>query len=373
MGRRRLADPELVRPSPPDGLAPGPHRVLRPDGSLTDRSHRPPPLPLVLEGLRLMLLSRCFDRRAQAMNRQGRLGGAAPGLGQEAAVVGSALAIDPARDWIAPQYRELAALVRHGRPLDSVVAHSLGQTDAARVPDGVRVLPDQYAIAAHLPHAVGLAWGLALQDRDGVVIAYFGEGASSEGDFHEACNLAGVVRAPVVFFLQDNGWAISTPRSAQSAAVTLAARAAGYGFEGVTVDGNDLLAVYEVTIQAVARARAGAGPTLVEALTYRLGVHNMSDDPRRYRDGRSEADAARLDPVVRVQGYLRRYAGYDEESLTALERDAEREVEAAIASALAAPRMTRETMFEHAYARPPARLVRQRAAALRASGDASCG
>ncbi len=373
MGRRRLAEPELVRRNGRDGLTPRPYRVLGPDGSLIDPGHRPPPLPVVLEGLRLMLLSRCFDRRALAMNRQGRLGGAAPGLGQEAAVVGSALAIDPTRDWIAPQYRELAALVRHGRPLASVVAHSLGQTDAARVPDGVRVLPDQYAIAAHLPHAVGLAWGLALQDRDDVVIAYFGEGASSEGDFHEACNLAGVVRAPVVFFLQDNGWAISTPRSAQSAAATLAGRAAGYGFEGVTVDGNDLLAVHEVTARAVARARAGAGPTLIEALTYRLGVHNMSDDPRRYRDGRSEADAARLDPVVRVQGYLHLYAGYDDEGLAALEREAEREVEAAFARALAAPPMTPEAMFAHAYARPPARLLRQRAASLGPPGNGSCG
>src|SRR5690606_32504835 len=145
-------------------------------------------------------------------------------------------------------------------------------------------LPLNIALAAQVPHAVGLGWGLRQQDSDAVVITYFGDGASSEGDVHEALNLAGIVKAPVLFFLSNNGWAISTPRSKQSAALTLASRAIGYGMPGVVVDGNDLLAVHEVTAQAVRRARAGEGPTLIEAITYRTGPHNTADDPSRYVD-----------------------------------------------------------------------------------------
>jgi len=191
-----------------------------------------------------MLLSRRFDQRAILMQRLGRWGVHSPVEGQEAAVVGSCLALDPARDWIVPQYRELPAYIRQGHTRERIVAAQMRRPVEGRIPDGVKLLPVQVALAAQLPQAVGLGWGLRRQGQDAVVLVYFGDGASSEGDFHEACNLAGVVRAPVVFRFQNNGWAISTPRRLQSAAASLASRATGYGFTGMVVDGHDLLAVH---------------------------------------------------------------------------------------------------------------------------------
>mgnify|MGYP003350513302 FL=1 len=163
------------------------------------------------------------------------------------------------------------------------------------------LLPLQISLAAQIPQAVGIAWGLRLQGSDGVVVAFFGDGASSEGDFHESLNLAGLVKAPVIFFLQNNGWAISTPRDQQTAARTFAERAPGYGIEGVYVDGNDLLAVSDVMRTAVAKARRGEGPTLVEAVTHRTGPHNTADDPTRYVDEAQLAQWQGQDPIERVQ------------------------------------------------------------------------
>src|SRR6476660_6586157 len=201
--------------------------VLNPDGSLVKGARPRMDEEFLLEALRWMLLSRAYDDRATALQRQGLYGVFSPALGQEASVVGSAMALDPARDWIVPRYRELVAVVHHGYPLEKVAAVGMGRlTDATRIPEGVRILPTQVALAAQLPHAVGLAWGLRLQRKDSVVLTYIGEGGSSEGDFHEALNLAGVRRAPVVFFLQNNQWAISPRGRVQSAAPSFALRAA---------------------------------------------------------------------------------------------------------------------------------------------------
>src|SRR5256886_2965824 len=244
-------------------------RLLDPQGTLVDGARPRMSLEQTVEGLRWMLLSRAFDARATALQRQGRFGTFSPVKGQEASVVGTSMALDPATDWIAPSYRELPALLRHGQPLERVVAGYLGKVDSARIPDDVRLLPNQVALATQLQHAVGLAWGLQLQRLPGVVMAYCGDGAASEGDFHEACNLAGVRRAPIVFVVMDNQWAISTSRRMQTAG-EFHRRAEGYGFPGVAVDGNDLLAVHEVAVEAVARARSRDGPTLVDRLTHRL-------------------------------------------------------------------------------------------------------
>src|ERR1700716_596484 len=198
-----------------------------------------------------MLRSRRLDERAFNLQRQGRLGTFSPVHGQEASVLGSSLALDPARDWVVPQYRELPAMLRQGYTLERFFLYVMGNPEGNEMSAGVNLLPFQISLATQLPHAVGLAWGLRHQGRDGVVCVYFGDGGSSEGDFHEACNLAGVRRAPVVFFLQNNGWAISTPVSKQTAAPSFAARAAGYGFPGELIDGNDLFAVYEAASRAV--------------------------------------------------------------------------------------------------------------------------
>ena len=327
-----------------------PHRVLTPDGDPLDGRQVTASAGEIEEMLELMLLSRAFDERATALNRQGLFGGFAPVSGQEACLVGSAAALDPARDWIVPQYRELPALVRHGYPLARLAAFSLGKSDAARVPEGVRILPLQFSLAAQLPHAVGLAWGRRLQGHREAVLAYCGEGATSEGDFHEACNLAGVLRAPVVFVIQNNGWAISTPRAAQTAAPNLAVRALGYGFEGALVDGNDVLAVHQVTRRAVERALDGGGPALIEAETYRLAVHNMTDDPRRYQPSHDLERARALDPLVRVVRHLRSAGALDEAREAELRRRAGERVLAAIAEARAMPVPEPRGLFDHVFA-----------------------
>jgi pyruvate dehydrogenase E1 component alpha subunit len=375
MAPHGTADLDVERPPIEDGrLCPSsvevaPYCVLTPDGLVIEGRHPALSAEEAGRAFEAMLLSRVFDDRATAMNRQGRFGGFAPALGQEACLVGSALALNPGRDWIVPQYRELPALVLHGYPLERLAAFSLGKSGAARVPDDVRVLPLQFSLAAQLPHAVGLAWGRRLRGHREVVLAYCGEGATSEGDFHEACNLAGVLRAPVVFVVQNNGWAISTPVAAQSATSSFAARALGYGFEGILVDGNDVLAMYEVTRLAVEAALAGEGPVLIEARTYRLGVHNMSDDPRRYQAAADLTRARELEPLIRTRRYLRSLGLLAEAEEAALLRRTVERVDAAISDAKAMPLPRPAELFDHVFAEPTAALVRQR---LAESGPSGC-
>lgn len=347
-----------------------PLQLLDPEGVLVDTAQSRLSDVQALEGLRLMMLSRAADRRAISLQRQGRLGTVAPVIGQEAAVVGSAMALDPARDWIVPQYRELPALLHHGYPLTRFFLYLKGNAAGAAVPEGVRMLPIQIALGVQIPHAVGIGWGLRLRGMDGVVTCYFGDGASSEGDFHEACNLAGLIKAPVIFFLSDNGWAISTPRRIQTAGATFAERAPTYGFPGVIVDGNDLLAVHAVTRQAVARARAGEGPTLIEARTYRIGPHTTADDPTRYVDPTElEAWKAR-DPIVRIQRYLASKGLWDEGAAEAAEHEIAAEIDQAVEAAEAFPPPTVDDLFTHAYAELPHRLVTQREAMWGEGGPA---
>ena len=273
--------------------------------------------------------------------------------------MGSAWALDPTRDWVVPQYRELPALLHQGLPLENFILYFNGHPAGGAIPEGVRLVPIQISIAAHLPHAVGLAWGLQLQRIGGVVLTYFGDGASSEGDFHEACNLAGIVKAPVIFFLQNNGWAISTPRARQSAARTLAERAPGYGFDGVVVDGNDLFAVYEVTKTAVDRARNGLGPTLIESLTHRLGAHNTSDDPKRYVSEDDVKGWAAADPIIRIQRYLATKGAWNESKSADFQNEVSDVIERALAAAGAVLPPTSDDLFRHTYAALTERQRRQ--------------
>ncbi|MBI4347844.1 MAG: pyruvate dehydrogenase (acetyl-transferring) E1 component subunit alpha [Elusimicrobia bacterium] len=327
---------------------------------------------LTLEALRLMKLSRALDALATKLQRLGRIGIYGPVHGQEASVVGSAFALDPARDWIVPATREQPAMLRHGLPLDRMLARYMGRIDHARIPDGVNLLPRSEAIAAQLPHAAGLAWGLKLRRVRAAVLVYLGEGASSEGDFHESANLAGVLGAPLVMFLQNNGYAISTPAATQSAARSLAARALGYGFDGCRVDGNDLFAVYAATRQALQRALDGHGPTLIESLTYRIGFHNTTDNPKAYRDDAEVAQAVERDPIGRVERYLARLGRWDDAQAEEMRESIDRELQTALATAASAAPPTPEAVFEHVYADPPDRIRRQReeAVALRRSAGA---
>ena len=330
----------------------------------TVREAAPMAAEQVVDALRLMLLSRAVDDRLIKLQRMGRVGVYGPVQGQEAAVIGSAMALDPQRDWIVPASREHPAMLRHGLPLMNMFATYMGNFDAAAVPEGVRLLPRQQSIGSQLPHAAGLAWALKLRKAGGVVAVYFGEGASSEGDFHEASNLAGVMRVPLVMMLINNHYAISTPVHRQTAAVDLAARAEGYGFPGFVVDGNDLFAVYATTVDAVKRALSGGGPTLIECRTYRMGFHNTSDNPKEYRDAAEVDEAQRRDPVERVRRFATREGIWSD----AIEAAALDEIHSAIETAQRQveelPRPGPAAIFEHVYETLPPRLQRQRAEAL---------
>ena len=318
----------------------------------------------VVDALRLMLLSRAVDDRLIKLQRMGRVGVYGPVHGQEAAVIGSAMALDPHRDWIVPASREHPAMLRHGLPLMNMFATYMGNFDAAAIPDGVRLLPRQQAIGAQLPHAAGLAWALKLRRAGGVVAVYFGEGASSEGDFHEASNLAGVMRVPLVMLLINNHYAISTPVHRQTAATELAARADGYGFPGFVVDGNDLFAVYATTLDAVNRALSGGGPTLIECRTYRIGFHNTSDNPKEYRDPAEVDEAEQRDPIERVRRFATREGIWSAAIESAALDEIRSQIETAQRQVEELPRPGAAAIFEHVYEQLSPRLEQQRVETL---------
>lgn len=311
--------------------------------------------------LKLMKLSRAVDRFAVGLQRQGVFGTFGEARGQEATLVGAALAVDPAVDWIAPQYRELPALLHHGVPLELLFLMYTYDPAGFTVPEGVNALCNQVSLAAQLPHAVGVAWGLKLQHLPGVVLAFVGDGGSSEGDFFEACNLAAVMQVPVVFVVQNNGWAISTPVRQQTRAAAIADRAVGFGMPGAVVDGNDLPAVYREVSTAVARARGGNGPSLIEARTYRLGAHNTNDDPTRYRGKDEDRAWIERDPIEAVEVMLRQKGLWDDDSDEAYADEVKARLERALEAAQSRPSATAHQIFDHVYATPPARLERQRA------------
>ena len=303
----------------------------------------------LLRGYRAMRRARHFDDRAVTLQRQGRLGVYPLFRGQEAAQVGAALAIGSG-DWLVPTYRETAAAITHGMPLSTALLYWRAHPAGWSFPEGLRILPFYVPIATQMPHAVGIAHASALRGEDAVVLAFVGDGGTSEGDTHEALNFAAVFSAPVVFVVQNNGWAISVPTERQMRNTRIVDRAAGYGMPGVRVDGNDLVAMLHVMREAVGRARAGEGPTLVEAMTYRLAPHTTSDDPGRYRDSGATDERERAEPVSRMRTLLAGMGAWsdaDEEGLLAELRE---EFDDAVAEADAAPEPAPESIVEHVYA-----------------------
>ena len=319
------------------------------------------------ELLRLMVLARRLDEECLALQRQGELTVYPPHRGQEAAQVGSAFALGP-EDFVFPSFRELAAaLVRGVDPVEYLEYHRGTWHGGPYDPLAARFAPICVPVATQLCHAVGWALGARLDGLRACALTYFGDGASSEGDFHEACNLAGVWRAPVVFLCQNNRWAISVPVRWQTAG-EIWRRAEGYGFPGLRVDGNDVLAVYAATREAVERARAGEGPTLIEAVTYRLGPHSTADDPTRYRDPEEVERFAREDPIVRYRTFLLARGVADEAFVEACAKEAEERVAEIRAAVVRTPPPPPEEIFRPAFAAPPAALARQRAEALGGPG-----
>jgi pyruvate dehydrogenase E1 component alpha subunit len=244
----------------------------------------------------------------------------------------------------------------------------LGKRRAAHFPDHVKMLPRAQAIATQLPHAVGLAWALKLQKKASAVLVFCGDGASSEGEVHEACNLAGVIRAPVVFVVQNNSWAISTPTSRQTAARSIAARGPGYGFSGYLVDGNDVHAVLQVAREAIARARSGGGPSLIECRTYRLGFHNTSDNPSEYRTAAEVEEAGALDPILRLERYLASRDKWTGAVGVQMREETDERIKSAISAAQTFPANTPADVFDHVYMETSQRMDEQRRRALRLDG-----
>jgi pyruvate dehydrogenase E1 component alpha subunit len=315
-----------------------------------------------VEVYRDLRLARQFDKRAVNLQRQGRMGTYPPMAGQEAAQVGSAHALAD-RDWIFPSYREHAASHLHGVSLESILRYWMGDERGARHEEG-NVFPLAIPIATQIPHAVGFGWAAALAGDDLVTVAHFGDGATSEGDFHEALNFAGVFDTPTVFLCHNNQWAISVPRERQTASETLAGKADAYGFSGVRVDGMDPLATYRVVEAAVERARYGAAdeprPTLIEAVQYRFGAHTTADDPSVYRDDAEVERWRQRDPIPRYESFLRDTGRLDDERVAAIEQEVETTVADAIARAEETRRDRPEAMFEDVYADLPPALERQR-------------
>ena len=329
-----------------------PFRVLNPDGtpvdpaadiSLTDDQLR--------ELMRRMVFTRIWDQRAISLQRQGRLGFYAPVSGQEASMIGSEFALEK-EDFICPGYRDMPQLYWHGYPMHQAFLYSRGHQLGGRIPEGVNVLMPQIIIGAQIVQAAGVAMGLKKRGKKSVVIAYTGDGGSSQGDFYEGMNFAGVFNLPVIFFVQNNQYAISTPFTKQTAALSVAHKAVAAGIKGVQVDGMDVLAVHAVVKEAAARARSGEGPTLIEAITYRYGPHSMSgDDPTKYRTKEEEGEWGGKDPLIRFRKFLEARGLWTEEDENRAIEEAKATVKAEIQKAESAEKMTiaglLDTMFEH--------------------------
>jgi len=333
--------------------------------------------PRLEEGLllrlhRTMLLARRFDERLLSLQRQGRIGTFPPSSGQEAAHLGAAAALSP-EDWMVPAFRELAAEIWRGRTLESVLLYNAGFNEGGHIPPERNDLPISIPVGSQILHAVGIAWALRHRRTDRVAMVFFGDGATSQGDFHEGLNFAGVFSLPAIFVCQNNQWAISVPRARQTRSRTLAQKALAYGIHGIQVDGNDLLAVYAAAAEAVGRARAGGGPTLIECVTYRLAVHTTADDPRRYRTEEEVESWRRRDPLPRFQKYLAGKGLLSEEGVRAAEEEVAREIQQAVERAEEAMKALGDPLdlFEHLWAEMPPTLREQREeliAALAARG-----
>ncbi len=335
--------------------------ILDEEGEV-DESLRPDiPDDLLLRLHHAMLLGRRFDERLLNLQRQGRIGTFAPIKGQEASQLG-AVAPLRASDWMAPSFRETAAELWRGKKMESVILNFGGYNEGGRVEDDRNDLPIAIPVGSQVLHAVGIAWAIKYRKKDDVAITFLGDGGTSEGDFHEGLNFAGVYQVPAIIVCQNNQWAISVPRIRQTHSKTLAQKALAYDIPGIQVDGNDILAVYYAAVEAVERAREGGGPTLIECVTYRMMMHTTADDPKRYRSDEEVEYWARRDPISRFQKYLKKKGLLSDETIGEAEEEVKAEIQGAVdraeeqMSKLGDPR----DMFEHAYGEMPPSLKEQR-------------
>ena len=342
-------------------------QVIREDGTFDANLEPKLPEGRLKELYRALVFVRILDTRMLSLQRQGRIGFYVPSSGEEATQIGSVAALDK-EDWIFPAYREPGAALYRGYPLPSLISQFYG--NAEDLAKG-RQMPNHYAnrdlhivsisspVGTQIPHAVGCAWAMKIRGEKNATIVYFGDGATSQGDFHTGMNFAGVFGVPCVFLCKNNQWAISMPVEKQTATASLAVKARAYGFEGMRVDGNDVLAVYSATKWAVEKARAGGGPTLIEAVTYRMGPHSSSDDPPRYRKPEELELWRQKDPVERFRKYLQEKGSYDTDWDTGMRSEIDDAITEAVRAAEKVPPPAMETVFTDVYADVPWHLREQ--------------
>jgi pyruvate dehydrogenase E1 component alpha subunit len=363
---RRLTGPTTENTFVPEDISANPYQVLDENGDLV--AENPLQIGELRELYRAMVATRLYDRRASALQLQGRLATYAPMLGQEACQIGSAAALG-ADDWLVGTYRDAGAMWYRGYTWEALLLGRTGDERGGSPPEGVRVLPPSITVGAHMIHAVGLSWASMLKKEEAIALALFGDGATSEGEFHEAANFAEVFRTPTVFFCQNNQYAISVHRSRQTASESIAQKALAYGFPGYLVDGNDVIAVHAATSAAATRARSGDGAAMIEALTYRLGPHTTADDSGRYRSTDEEELWKRRDPLERVRKFMDRSDAWDAAWQEEIEEEARASIDQAVATAEGLPALQPGEFFGAVFAEQTGELVRQARLAERRSEE----
>lgn len=323
-------------------------QILDEQGNCDERL-RPPLAEEEIQKLYLwMVLSRTFDEKAFKLQREGRLGTYASILGQEATQVGSAFALQTS-DWMTPSFREPGVSIVRGLPMRMIFQYWSGDERGSLIPEGQNDFPITIPVGTHIPIAAGIAWGAKAKRDPIAVMCYFGDGATSKGDFHEGFNFAGVFSLPVVFVCQNNQWAISVPLRRQTASKTLAQKAIAYGFEGLQVDGNDVFAVYGATLEALGKARAGKGPSFIECFTYRLGDHTTADDATRYRSLEEVEAWKKKDPIERLRRYMEKRGLWDDAYGRKILSEAREQVEASVREFEAVPPPDPRDIFRYTF------------------------
>jgi len=332
--------------------------ILAPDGTV-DNDLMPELDPnSMVELYKNMVLLRAFDDKALKLQRQGRMGTWPPIKGQEAIQVSVALAMND-QDWLIPAFREQGVMVLRGVPAHLMYAYWRGDERGSAFPDGVRCFPIAVPVGSQWQHGAGVGLSLKLRDEKAAAVTFGGDGSTSEGDFHEALNIAGVYKSRTVFVVQNNQWAISIPLHQQTASDTIAQKAHAYGIPGLQVDGNDVFAVYVAVMEALERARGGEGPTLIEAVTYRLGDHTTADDATRYRSSEEVESWQERDPIPRLRRYLEGRGLWDESQQAVLDEEVETWVEQQVEKVESMEPADPEDIFRFMYADMPPHLAEQ--------------
>lgn len=315
-----------------------------------------------------MMRIRLFDRKAISLQRQGRIGTYAPFEGQEASQAGSAYALMD-QDWMFPTYRDHGAAMLFGHSLRNILLFWNGRNEGCIPPVGKKIFPPAIPIATQIPHAAGAAWAEKKKGTNNAVICYFGDGATSEGDFHEGLNFASVFKSPVVFFNQNNQYAISVPFTKQTNSMTIAQKALAYDIPGVRVDGNDVFAVYMKVQEALERARSGNGPTLIEAVTWRYGAHTTADDPSKYRNQETNIERRNeYDPLVRLERWLKNQGCFSEDWVKKIEESAMAEINEAVMEMESFSPPDPSVIFDYVFAEPTWTIAKQKQAYFESIG-----